>query len=385
MSHDHPSPEKRGSVAARPSSDCPPPDKLSLLAQGLLDGPEREPLERHVASCGACAFELTRLVDERQAMDGARRHRRFPWVPVIATCTVLTACAIAWFLSGSGQYIEVTETGTLLSFSGNLELRRGKSGPTLKPEIGLGLDRGDRVRTPDRKARAYFVSTSGVLYRYDSRGETMLARLGPRVAIPDRDRRKAELVEVQEALTRAPAPHSGIRAQAPRGNILSQTPDFELSGTVAAEPIQLEIREEEPRIRIRFKARSNRVDFPTAGRPLERGRTFFWKAEGMPDEQAFFVASEQDLVNWGRFLHELEDADLPSLAARILEGRYLLSHGFHLDALRRIETVCDEQPDAAWPYEEAALVFDRLGRLDQARDCLVRARRNRQAETPAGE
>jgi len=377
MSHDHPSPAKRGSVAARSRCECPALEKLSLLAQGLLAGPERESLEQHVAACGICAFELTRLVDERQAQDGGRRRRRFPWVPVIATCTVLTACAIAWVLSGGGKYIELAETGTLLSFSGKLELRRSMNGPTLGPEVGLPLDRGDRVRTLNRKARAYFVSTSGVLYRYDSRGETMLARLGLRVAVPGIEKRRSELKEVERELKKSSPSEPGIRAHAPRGNILSQTPRFELSGAPPGKPLQLEIREEEPRIRIRWTAAGDRIAFPTGGRPLERGRTFFWKAEGMRDEQAFFVASQQDFANWARFVRDLNDADVPPVAALILEGRYLLSHGFLLDALSRIQALCERIPDTAFPYEEAALVLDRLGRIKQARDCLDRARENR--------
>jgi hypothetical protein len=384
MSHDHPSPAGRRSVAAARASGCPSREKLSQLAKGLLSGPERDEVEGHVAVCAPCALELTELVEERHALDRGGPRRHFPWVPVIASGTVLAACMIAWLLSGGGQYIELVEPGRLLSFDGSLELGRGKKGPSLRPEVGLPLERGDRVRTPDRQARAFFLSATGVLYRYDSRGETLLARLGPQVAIPGPEKLEAELREVAADAAAEPRPtERRIRPRAPRGNILSQRPAFELGGSSPDAPITLEIREEEPRIRIRWEARGPRIPFPSSGRPLERGRTFFWKATGMQEEQAFFIASEPEIDEWQTFRRTLERVGLPAPAALIVEARFLLNRGFHLDALPRVEEVCRHCREAVWPLQEAAIVLDRLGRTDEAQERLALAQAIRRGPDPA--
>ena len=358
-------------------TSCPSRDHLSLLAQGLVTGLERERLERHVARCQKCARELTRLVDERPGLELPRRYRRFPWVPVVASCTVLAACAIAWVLSGGGRYIELAESGRLLSFSGSLRIERGPGGRVLSPELGLSLAAGDRMSTPDRETRAHIVSATGVLYRYDSRGETMMARLGPLVASNDPEKRQAELIEVAAAAPTDPAVAGRLRADAPRGNILSRKPSIEFGGKVPTRPVVIEIREEEPRIRARWQGSGSRIEFPANTRALDRGRTFFWKADGMQDEQAFFIASESEFEEWTDFQHRLQRMKLPLPAIQVLETRYLFNRGFHLDALHRIQTVCEAFPDAVWPFEEAALLLDRLGRTDCAQEQLSEARRNR--------
>lgn len=381
MNHDHPGLGVRGSAAAVPADECPPQGKLGLLVQGLLSGEEREALERHVAECKSCGVRVTRIVDENQARALGKRRRRFPWVPALAALTVLTACAIAYFLSGRGKYLELTETAWLLSFEGNLELVRGKIGPGLKPGIGLFLKRGDRVRTPDREAVAFLMSTTGVLYRYDFRGETVLARLGPGVSGPGAGKRREDLEDIARHAVDAngkenEATEPRLHAWAPRGNILGQKPKFEVSDSPREDPVLIEIREEEPRIRLRWSGTGSQISFPSTGRPLERGRTFFWKAEGMQDEQAFFVASGWEYEEWIAFRSLLERTGIPDTVRLFLEIQYLLKRGFHLDALERIEVLCSGYPGAVWPFEEAALVLDRLGRTRLARARLDRARRN---------
>ncbi|MBN2492020.1 MAG: hypothetical protein JXQ29_14330 [Planctomycetes bacterium] len=373
MSHDHPSPAERRSAAARGASECPAREKLSQLAKELLAGRERDDIERHVAACERCALELTRLVEERQNLDRGGRRRHFPWVPVIASATVLIACGIAWLLSGGGRQIELVEPGRLLSFAGAVEVRRGKAGPVLRPEIGLALESGDQVRTPDREAQIHFLSATGVLYRYDSRGETLLARLGSRAAIPSREQLEAELGDVAADVVAVRAPERRIQPRAPRGNILSQKPVFELSGAVPEGPIPIEIREEGHRIRLRWEDVGPRIAFPSSGRSLDRGRTFFWKAAGMQEELGFFIASAREIEEWCSFRGALERFGLPAPAALILEARYLLNRGFHLDALARMEDVCRRSGDAVWPLQEAAIVLDRLGRTEEARELLARA------------
>jgi len=375
MVHEHPGPGYRGArVPPPPPGSCPQLEKLSLLVQGLLSEEERVMLENHLAICKHCEVEVTRIVDEAQALIRDRRGRRFPWVPTIASITVLAACAIAYFLSGGGKYLELFEPARLLTFEGSLELGRGKTRMDLDPAIGLYLNRGDRVRTPDKDAKAYFISTTGTLYRYDSRGETLLARLGPGVAPPGVTKRRTRLREIAEETDENSPPGKWIRAHAPRGNILSQKPFFELSGSMKSqEPVPIEIREEESRIRLRWSGRGTRISFPATGRPLERGRTFFWKAEGMQDEQAFYIASKREFDEWNTFRATLEGTQIPSIAVLILEVRYLLNRGYHLDALTRIEELCKICPGAVWPVEETALVLDRLGRTRQARRCLERA------------
>ncbi len=395
MNHDHPGPGARGSTAAVPPDECPAQGQLGLLVQGLLSGEEREALERHVAVCKTCGVTVTRIVDEGRARTQGKRRRRFPWVPALAAFTVLTACAIAYFLSGRGKYLELTETAWLLAFEGNLELVgasfrdnfRDSIEPELKPGIGLLLKRGDRVRTPDREAVAYLMSTTGVLYRYDFRGETVLARLGPGVAGPGAGKRREVLEDiarhaVDENVDGNGAAEPRLHAWAPRGNILGQKPNFEVSDSPRKESILIEIREEEPRIRLRWSGTGAKITFPSTGRPLERGRTFFWKAEGMQDEQAFFVASGWEYGEWIAFRSLLDRTGIPETVRLFLEIQYLLNRGFHLDALERIEVLCSSYPDAVWPFEEAALVLDRLGRIRLARGMLDRARRNGEASQP---
>lgn len=359
-----------GSECPPAGSECPSSEQLGLLVRNMIPLREQEDLERHVAECAACERVLTRLVDERR--EDERRRRRFPWVPVVAGCTVLIACSIAWLLSGGGRSIRLAEPGYLLGFDGRLEFTADVSRARLAPAVGLALAPGDHVNTPDRASVGYFLSTAGVLYRYDSRGETRLAQFGPQAAVPDPAARRAELDEVAAEPVRADRP--GITPRAPRGNVLGQRPRFEVTGVLPKDSVLIEIREEEPRIRMRWRGQGRASAFPASGRSLERGRTFFWKAEGMPNEQPFSIATAREFEEWEGFRAAVSATGIPHAGALILELRYLLNRGFHLDALARAETVCGLCGNAAWLLEEKALVLDRLGRVQEARDCLERAR-----------
>ncbi len=369
------SPGRHGLEATADASACPLQVRLSLLAQGLLEGVEQHTLEAHVAECDRCRVEVTRLVEARQNMEKTRHHRRFPWVPTIATCTVLIACAIAFLLSGRHRYLPVTESVHLIAYEGQIELKRGHRGTSLNPVIGLALNPGDLVKTPDTQTRAWFISPHGDLFRFDMRGETLLARFGAIVSLPGADARISELEEVGQIVE--DVTHKGMKAFSPRGNILDQTPTFEIGGISAGTVVEVELREEVPRIRQRWNGKGPVLPFPTSGRPLERGRTFFWKAKGMRDEQAFVIASEDDVREWNTFRVAVADTAIPRAARLVLESRYLLNRGFHQDALDRVALLTSISREDAWPREETALILDRLGRSESARLELEQARKLR--------
>lgn len=364
--------------------ECPTPEQLGLLVRGMLEPNERLLIERRVEACPRCRVELTKIVDETAAP--AARRRRFPWVPFIAGGTVSIAVAIAWVLSGTARVgHELREPMHLLAFDEGTTVVRGETLVLSRPAsvLGLRLAPGDRIRTPDG-ARAFLINARGVLLRYDPKGETRLARLGASGSFVDegRDERLRQIDAAADAAAERAARSAGERripvGLAPRGNILSRRPSFRIADLGDGVDVRIEVREEQPRIRLRFDAKAlssgTAVAFPASGRPLERGRTFFWKASGMRDEVAFLVAPEEDMHEWTQYRETLRAAGLPEAARGALEVRYLLRHGFLLDALARVEALVAAHPRERWPLEQSALILDRLGRLVRARERLAEAR-----------
>ncbi len=296
-----------------------------MLARGLLRSPERSRFEQRVSECEVCRHELTRLIDDRPAEDHAR-PRRFPWVPTVAAATVLLAVSIAYFLGGRQRYLELSEPGSVLAVEGAVAMRREGSPRRLSLRLGEWLQRGDRIRTPEG-ASLLILSARGELQRFDIAGETKLLHLGKGVALGSVTERVGEIEELLASAPSAVPP----QAQAPRGKVLSQRPLFEVASVDGS--VRFEIRDETGGIRLRWDTNQARSPFPPSGRSLERGRSFFWKAAGMRDEQAFFVASEDDIAEWQSFRARLY-SHTPSPAARaILEASYLRNRGYHLDAL----------------------------------------------------
>ncbi len=355
-----------GCVHARQPWRCPTDEELSLLARGLLDAGDRGRFERRVSECAVCRRELTRLVDDQPSVDHSR-PRRFPWVPAVAAATVLIALSIAYFLGGRQRYLELDAPGCVVAVDGAVAMRRDGAARRLLPHLGQPLARGDRIRT--REGAAMFVlSAEGDLLRFDDAGETVLLRLGRGIRFGDAEARATELAD----LLGSKAVAQSRIALAPRGKVLSQRPTFHLGSVDGT--VRIEIRDDTARIRLRWETDRPISSFPPSGRALERGRSFFWKADPMRDEQAFFVASEDDAAEWQAFRARLAKRCASPIARAMLEATYLRNRGYHLDALGILRELVDSAPDAAWVHEELALVLDRLGRTAQARAHAARAR-----------
>lgn len=354
-----------GCVHAAQPWRCPTDEELSLLARGLLDASDRGRFERRVSECEVCRRELTRLVDTGPAIDHSR-PRRFPWVPAVAAATVLTALSIAYFLGGRQRYLELDAPGCVVAVDGPVAMRREGAARRLVPHLGERLARGDRIRTPEG-ARMLLLSERGELLRFDDAGETMLVRLGRGIRFGEAASRASELDELLASSVTAPTP----LALAPRGMVLSQRPTFSLASL--EQPVRIEIRDDTARIRLRWETENATTPFPPSGRALERGRSFFWKADPMRDEQAFFVASEDDAAEWQAFRARLEAHCASPIARAMLEATYLRNRGYHLDALGILRDLEAATPEAPWVHEELAFVLDRLGRTAGARKHATRA------------